>query len=101
VALAAAHLGGGRRATDEERRGWTAAAEKWAGRPVPAWAEGLVDAARLDPVDRTAAREALSGTPIDPRLADGLLAAVSARPDAQAPPAIVEAARALAAVAPG
>ena len=95
VSLAAAHLAAGRRPAEEERAAWTATAEKRAGGPAPAWAHALVDAARRTPVDRAAARESARGAGIDPRVADGLVACATARADPDAPPALVEAARAL------
>jgi hypothetical protein len=100
VSLAAAHLAAGRRPAEDERTAWTATAEKRAGGRVPSWAHAIVDAARRAPVDRAAARESARGAGIDPRLADGLIACASADPDVEAPPALIEAARALARGAP-
>jgi len=100
VSLAAAHLAAGIRATDDERRAWTATAERWGGGSVPSWAHAIVEAAGRDPIDRAAARESARGATIDPRLADGLFACASPGPIVGAPPEVVEAARALTALAP-
>ena len=96
LALAAAHLGARARPTDDERRAWTATAEKWAGDPVPSWAHAIVEATCRDPIDRAGAREGARGAGMDPRLADGLIATVTPGPDPDGSPALVEAARALA-----
>jgi dephospho-CoA kinase len=96
LALAAAHLGAEARPTDDERKAWTATAEKWAGHPVPSWAHAIVEATCRDPIDRAGAREGARGAGVDPRLADGLIAIATPGPDPEASPALVEAARALA-----
>jgi hypothetical protein len=95
LALAAAHLAAGARPTEDERTSWTATAEKWARGRVPSWAEAIVEAIRLDPIDRVGAREAARRAGIDPRLADGLIACVTGASDPEASPAVVTAARAL------
>jgi hypothetical protein len=95
LSLAAARLGAGLRADEDERRSWTTAAEKWARHAVPSWAHAMVDAALHEPPDGAAAREVSRRAGIDPRVADGLLACVTAGPDAPATPAVDEAARAL------
>ena len=96
VSLAAAHLGAGSRPTEDERRSWTATAQKWAGAGVPSWAEAIVDAAWRPTVDHGATREAAHAAGVDPRLADGLLATIATGPDAESSAVVVEAARALA-----
>ena len=95
VSLAAAQLGAGLRPTDDERAGWAATAEKRAGAPVPSWAHAIVDAARQEPIDRERGREEARAAGIDPRLIDGLIAGAASAPVPEAPPAVVEAARAL------
>lgn len=95
VSLAAAQLGAGLRPTDDERAGWAATAEKRAGAPVPSWAHAIVDAARQEPIDRERGREEARAAGIDPRLIDGLIAGAASAPVPAAPPAVVEAARAL------
>jgi hypothetical protein len=96
VALAAAHLGAtGARPTEEEGKSWTRTAEKWARSEVPSWAHAIVEATRRDPVDRETARESARAAGIDPRLADGLIACFIPGLDADGPPALLEAARAL------
>src|SRR5207244_13000556 len=52
VSLAAAHLGAGMRPREDERRTWTATAEKWAGTAVPPWAQATVDGALREPTER-------------------------------------------------
>jgi dephospho-CoA kinase len=96
VSLAAAHLGAGMRASQDERRAWTATAEKWAGAAVPPWAQATVDGALREPIDRGPVVEAARAGGVDPRLADGLVACVTAGPDPDAPAVLVDAARALA-----
>jgi len=95
LSLAAARLGAGLRADEGERRSWTTAAERWARHAVPSWAHAIVDGARRDPPDRAEAREGARRGGIDPRVADALLACVTAGPGAPATPAVDEAARAL------
>jgi len=95
LSLAAARLGAGLRAGEDERRSWTAAAETWARHAVPSWSHAVVDGALRDPPDRAGAREAAHRAGVDPRVADGLLACVTAGLDAPATPAVDEAARAL------
>ena len=95
LSLAAARLGAGRRADEDERRSWTAAAEKWARHAVPSWAHAIVDAAGRDSRDRADPREVARRAGIDPRVADGLFASVTAGPDGPVPTAVDEAARAL------
>lgn len=95
VSLAAAHLGAGLRPREDERRAWTATAEKWAGAAVPPWAQAAVDGARREPIDRGAVVEAARAGGVDPRLADGLVACATAAPEPDAPAALADAARAL------
>jgi len=95
VSLAAAHLGAGMRPRADERRAWTATAEKWAGATVPPWAQATVDGALREPIDRGPVVEAARAGGVDPRLADGLVACVTAAPDPDAPAVLVDAARAL------
>ncbi|HET6900224.1 MAG TPA: dephospho-CoA kinase [Vicinamibacteria bacterium] len=95
LSLAAARLGAGLRADEDERRSWTAGAEKWARHPVPSWAHAIVDGARRDPPDGAGAREAAHRAGIDPRVADALVACVSAVPEGPDPTAVDDAARAL------
>ena len=96
LSLAAAHLGAGMRPRADERRAWTATAEKWGSGAVPSWAHEIVDAALVQPIDRARAMEAARAAGVDPRLADGLIACSTAGPHPDAPLALVEAARALA-----
>jgi dephospho-CoA kinase len=100
VSLAAAHLGAEARPTEDERRAWTATAEKWAGGSAPSWAHAIVDGVLRAPIDHAGAREAARGADVDPRLADGLIACADPGPAGEAAPEVVEAARALAALAP-
>jgi dephospho-CoA kinase len=95
LSLAAARLGAGLRADEEERRSWTAEAEKWARHPVPSWAHSIADGARRDPPDLAATREAAHRAGIDPRVAGALVACVRAVPEGPAPMSVDEAARAL------
>jgi dephospho-CoA kinase len=96
VSLAAAHLGAGVGPRPDERRTWTAMAEKWAGGAVPPWAQAMVDGALREAIDRGAGLEAARAAGVDPRLADGLVAALRAGPDPDVPAGLVDAARALA-----
>jgi hypothetical protein len=100
LSLAAAHLGAGARPTGDERRAWTATAERWAGGSVPSWAHAIVDAAGRDPIDGAGARESARAAQIDPRLADGLFACAHPGPEGEPSAGVVEAARALTALAP-
>ncbi|PYQ40223.1 MAG: hypothetical protein DMF77_19020 [Acidobacteria bacterium] len=95
VSLAAAHLGAGVRPREEERRAWTATAERWAGGAVPSWAREIVDAPLREPIDRGGAGEAARAAGIDPRLADGLIACATPGAEPDAPLALVEAAHVL------
>src|SRR5207247_1760563 len=85
----------GERPGEEGRRTGTATAERWAGTAVPPWAQATVDGALREPTDRGAVVEAARAAGVDPRLADGLVACVTAGPDPDAPAELVEAARAL------